>query len=406
MPTPSIPVELAQEALAAFHDAGKVKSFAAASLGLNRNTYYGRLNAAVEYGLCQKCDIASPVTAARLHTVRTDRNGQIIGESVTLGRPPGPTFEPLPGQIVKGESAYVDAEGRIVGRWIKTGNGPAVDWAGALKDALSSFAGIVPPSPAPGASRGDLLTAYIIPDAHIGLLAWGKETGQSYDVEIARDAILASLAKLIARSDPARKAVILWLGDTTHQNDRSNMTPRSGHVLDVDGRWQKVLTAAASIALKAADMAAEKHDEVQVRFIPGNHDPDAAVALTVALSLAYRDHGRVKVDDDPSPHWFMRHGKTLLGATHGHTMKPEAMAMMLATDRPQDWGASKHRHFLFGHVHHNSRKEVAGVDVESFGSPAARDAFAHAGGWRACRALHAITYHTETGETTRYRVSL
>jgi hypothetical protein len=238
------------------------------------------------------------------------------------------------------------------------------------------------------------------------MLAWGREAGEDYDTSIARDTILASMADLISRASPSREAVILWLGDTTHQNDRTNMTPRSGHVLDVDGRFQKVLSETAIVALKTAEMAAEHHAKVSVRFIPGNHDPDAAVALTVALSLAFRDHDRVIVDDDPSPHWFRRHGKTLLGATHGHTMKPDAMAMMLATDRPEDWGVSKHRHFLFGHVHHASMKEVGTVRVESFNAPAARDAYAHAGGWRAARALHSITYHTERGETTRHRVNI
>jgi hypothetical protein len=406
MPTPPITREQAQEALDAFNRYGRIKTYAAASLGMNRSTYRDRLDAAVMLGVCDNDAIASPAMAAKAHSIRTDRTGAVTGETVTLGKPPGDVFTPLPGQVIKGESAYVDAEGRIIGRWIKTGEGPLVDWGAALKDALAGFHGIVAPGPSPSLSRNDLMTVYVIPDAHMGLLAWGKETGENYDLDIARDTILSSLADLIGRASPSREAVILWLGDTTHQNDRTNMTPRSGHVLDVDGRWQKVLTATAGVALKAADMAAEKHERVTVRFIPGNHDPDAAVALTVALSLAYASHERVTVDDSPSPHWFRRHGKTLLGATHGHTMKPEAMAMMLATDRPEDWGASKHRYFLFGHVHHASVKEVASVRVESFNSPAAKDAFAHAGGWRSARALHSITYHSERGETTRHRVNI
>lgn len=406
MPAHPVTHEQAREALDAFNRAGRIKSYAATLLGMNRLTYTNRLTAAVTLGLCDPDAIVSPVMSAKAHSIRTDRNGDMVGETVTLGKPPGDVFEPLPGHVIKGESAYVDAEGRVIGRWIKTANGPLVDWGAALKDALSGFAGIAAPGPSPAMSRNDLMTVYVIPDAHMGLLAWGKETGENYDLDIARDTILSSLADLIGRASPSREAVILWLGDTTHQNDRTNMTPRSGHVLDVDGRWQKVLTATAGVALKAAAMAAEKHERVTVRFIPGNHDPDAAVALTVALSLAFQDHERVTVDDSPSPHWFKRHGQTLLGATHGHTMRPEAMAMMLATDRPQDWGASKHRYFLFGHVHHASVKEVASVRVESFNSPAAKDAYAHAGGWRSARALHSITYHSERGETTRHRVNI
>lgn len=102
------------------------------------------------------------------------------------------------------------------------------------------------------------------------------------------------------------------------------------------------------------DLALQKHDQVLVRMLPGNHDQDAALALTVALSVFYSANKRVVVDDDRELHWFMRFGKVLLGATHGHTMKPDRMAMMMATDRAEDWGLTLFKHFFFGHIHHES----------------------------------------------------
>jgi hypothetical protein len=80
--------------------------------------------------------------------------------------------------------------------------------------------------------------------------------------------------------------------------------------------------------------------------------------------------------------------------------------MMLAVDRAADWGETKHRHFFFGHVHRESAKEIAGVRVESFNSPAGRDAYAHDAGFRSGRALVAITYHQSRGEIGRHRVNI
>ena len=73
-------------------------------------------------------------------------------------------------------------------------------------------------------------------------------------------------------------------------------------------------------------------------MLPGNHDEDAAITLRVALGLFYRNNPRVEVYDKSGLSWYSRFGQTLLGAHHGHTMKADKMAMMLATDRAKDSG--------------------------------------------------------------------
>ena len=80
--------------------------------------------------------------------------------------------------------------------------------------------------------------------------------------------------------------------------------------------------------------------------------------------------------------------------------------MMLAADRPEDWGASLFRYFYFGHVHHESAKELGGVRMESFSSPAGKDAFSASHGYRSGRAYSAITHHREEGEIGRHRVNI
>jgi hypothetical protein len=80
--------------------------------------------------------------------------------------------------------------------------------------------------------------------------------------------------------------------------------------------------------------------------------------------------------------------------------------MMLAADRPQDWGATTYRHMFFGHVHHEHAREVGPVRVESFQAPAARDAWATQAGFRSGRSLSAITFCQQRGEIGRHRVNI
>lgn len=320
--------------------------------------------------------------------------------------PRGDKFEIPPGFVLKGESALVDADGRVKAKWIKTREGGGEGFVEALRDAFAAYEGAAPVVPDPAYAEDDLLTVYPIPDLHLGMYSWAPETGDDYNVKTAVALATSSIAGLVAQSRPSARAVLLFLGDYFHANDAKNVTPSSGHILDVDGRWAKVFAAGAKLATALVEIVARKHRDVEVVIIRGNHDPDAAMSLAVALGLFYSGNQRIDVNQSPAIAWYRRFGDCLLGATHGHTVKPERMAMMMAVDRAEDWGQTTHRSIFFGHIHHESAKEIAGVRVESLSSPAGKDAWNAGSGYRSGRSLSAITFHKEDGEIGRHRVNI
>ncbi|WP_311276184.1 hypothetical protein [Methylobacterium sp. WCS2018Hpa-22] len=369
--------------------------------GLSRNAFRNRLKRAAERGLAGFDPV---IPGFAIKSIASKEPG---GAWVKQTREPGEVFKIPAGHEVKGISAFVDPENRVVGKWVKTSAvGKTESVLDAVKAAFAEYQGVAPLIPAPVAADDDVLTLYPLPDLHIGMHSWGRETGESYDLKIAVARAREMAGELIAQSRPSRTGLILGLGDFFHMNDQKNMTPRSGHILDVDGRWPKVLRAGIRLAMDMIEMAAQKHERVVVRFLPGNHDPDATAALTAALSLFYEQNERITIDEDPSLVFYHRWGSVLLGATHGHTMKPDRMAMMMATDRAEDWGATKHKHMFFGHIHHETACEIGPVRVESFNTIAAKDAHAHGGGYRSGHALNALTFHRERGEIGRHRVNL
>jgi hypothetical protein len=340
-----------------------------------------------------------------------DAVGNLQSQSVkTKAALTGEKYEIPAGHVVKGESAFVDAEGGLLGKWIKTREGSGEGLIEGLKEAFKDYKGkapVVPLSLTSAAKINDrLLTLYPMPDLHLGMYAWGSETGANYDTKIAVKTALTGITDLVEQARPSKRAVILGLGDYFHANDGKAVTPGHGHLLDVDGRWAKVFAAGAKLATMMVDLVARKHEQVEVVFLPGNHDPDAAICLTVALSLFYANTPRIFVNDDPSIAWYLRFGTTLLGATHGHTMKQDRMPLMMAADRPKDWGNSKFRHFFSGHIHHDSAKEHGGVICESLTSPAARDAFNASSGYRSTRSLTAMTFHILRGRIGRHWVNI
>jgi hypothetical protein len=324
----------------------------------------------------------------------------------------GSTPAPLPlGQRVKGLSTLYrknDAgawEERV--QWVKTKDDPAVEnLVAALKAAFEQYKGCAKVIEPPARTDADLLSVYPIADQHVGLMAWAREAGENYDLKIGAKRLRQCMARLVSQSPPSQQAVILNLGDWQHSDDSKNMTPGSGNLLDVDGRYFKVLTTGVQLMQDCIEMALQKHKTVLVRNLPGNHDPHAAIALTVALGAFYHNNPRVKIDVDPSDFFFHRFGETLIGATHGHKLKPDRMAMSMATRRREDWGSTRYHYFYFGHIHHETVKEVGDVRCESFQTLAAKDAYHASGGYDAGQSITSITIHRHDGEVGRHRVNV
>lgn len=254
----SLTREEVQRRLEIFEQNGCNQTQTAHALGLSRAALQDTLRIAARYGMYGPQIPADAVPpegfVIKGRTAQYDENDRLKRQSIRTEKDTGGPFELLPGHAIKGESVLVDADGNVSLRWIKTREN-AQDLE-ALTEALrASLADVSPRQPVtpPDVVNADLITVYPVADLHMGMMSWGKETGASYDLAIAARLALESVSELVAMSRPSKRAVILGLGDYFHQNDQKNMTPRSGHVLDVDGRWPKVLRAGCDVAMAIVD---------------------------------------------------------------------------------------------------------------------------------------------------------
>jgi hypothetical protein len=272
-----------------------------------------------------------------------------------------------------------------------------------IKSLSSEVQGLSPLIEPPPFSMPDLLVVVPWGDPHFGMYAWQQEAGDNFDLAEAKRLTLGAVDRLIASAPPAATAIILPLGDFFHMDDQTNRTPGHGHQLDADGRFGKVLDVGIQVLRHAILRALEKFGKVIVRCEPGNHDPHARWTLVFAMRGYFDNNPRVEVDASPAKHWFYRFGKVLIGSTHGDTIKQEQMLGVMASDRAEDWGVTRHRYFYSGHVHHTVVKEVPGLVCESFRTLAAKDAYAAGHGYRAGRDMVAIVHHKDHGEIERHR---
>lgn len=312
------------------------------------------------------------------------------------------------GYTVKGVSTYYDKEGKPAGQWVKS----TVDrerMAEIMREMGEAWASDLPlssPVQAPEYSDADLMTVYPIGDAHIGMLSWPEETGDDWNLDLAEKVHAKAIRQAVASAPASEVGVIVNLGDFLHLDNMEGVTTRSGHHLDTDGRYGKCAKVAVRVMRQAIADALQKHARVEVINAIGNHDDTGALWMSIALAHVYENDPRVTVHTSPSVFQYREFGKVLIGVHHGHTAKPGQLPGVMAADQAQAWGRTEHRYWLCGHVHHESRKEFPGVTVETFGTLAAKDAYAANGGYRAKRQTCAITYHRDHGEWSRTTINI
>lgn len=310
--------------------------------------------------------------------------------------------------VVKGVSTYYDSEGQVKGQWVKT----ALDrekYAEAIQEWVEwlcrGLPSLTPLAEKPEYTDTDILTVYPMGDPHFGMYAWADEAGDDFDLDIAERITCQAVDRLVASAPPSETAILLNLGDFFHADNDKGITPESGNRLDVDTRHPKVMQVGLRALIHCIRRLLEKHANVIYEGLPGNHDPNASFALSLCLSETFRNEPRVSVTLSPSLYRYHRFGKVLIGCHHGHGARANELPLLMAADRPEDWGQTEFRTWYCGHIHHKSTKESPGVTVETFRTLAAKDAW-HAGkGYRSARDMQCIVHHKEFGEVERHTCS-
>lgn len=308
---------------------------------------------------------------------------------------------PVPeGFNVRGVSTYYDKDGNARGQWVKS---RADDDARAemLRAAFAAMSEDVPrvaSIPAPDHVDDALCNVFTLTDCHVGMLAWRKEGGADWDTAIAERTLIGAFEQMVTGCRPASTCVVNQLGDFLHYDGLMPVTPTSGHMLDADGRFSKMVRAAIRILRRVIDIALARHKTVLVVMAEGNHDMASSVWLRIMFAALYENEPRVRVIDSELPYYVHVHGETMLAFHHGHLKKNDQLPLLFAAQFPREWGATTKRFAHVGHRHHEEIKEHSGMKVVQHSTLAARDAYAARGGWMSERQATAYTYHARWGQ--------
>lgn len=397
MPTPRLPDELAIEAALAYRANGESKRAAAKSLGLNRKTFTHRLSIAAERGLLSTQETLPGFAIKSISQKAPD------GSWVRQGKENGEVFEMPPTHVLGKMTVNRDADGRVIQDWIRA-EPDAVAKDAAMRAAVEAFKEELPraePVAPPTGCRDDLLNFFALTDAHFGALSWKEETGQDYDLTIAEKLTTDWFAAAIELSPAAGTAVLAQMGDLAHHDGMESKTPTSGHILDADSRFQKIVRAIIRTMRRVVRMLLEKHERVHIIMADANHDPASGAWLREMFAAFYDDEPRVTVDDSASTYYVFEHGQTSLFVHHGHRRNVSNVDSVFAGRFREVYGRTRYSYAHLGHLHSDELKSTNLMKVERHETLAAPDAYAANGGWLSGRSAKVITYHKSHGEVSR-----
>jgi hypothetical protein len=315
---------------------------------------------------------------------------------------------PLPHHLMlKGTSVLVDERsGETVMQWYKSG----LD-QGALHQLMVAAANAItetlPPEPVvqpPRQTLSDLLSVYVLTDYHLGMLAWGVEAGDDWDVQIAEQAIYDWAQKALTLVPRSQRAVLAQLGDFLHYDTLDSLTPTNRHSLDADSRYPKMVEVTVRALRRVVRLLLSHHEEVVILMAEGNHDPVSSVWLRELFTALYENEPRVTVEKSPLPYYCVEHGLTSVFFHHGHIRKPKEISEIFAAEFRDVLGRTQFSYAHMGHHHHTQVHETRLMVVEQHQTLAARDAHGARGGWHSQRAAQVVTYSRQHGEISRIRV--
>jgi hypothetical protein len=376
---------------------------AARVLGLNEHQIRKALKIASERGLLLDHEAAMP--GFHISQVTTNARGE---RSIQQRPEAGEVFEAPDGLKLKGVTALIDANGRILHKHIMLREDRARQDE-LMRLALAALREEVPrcvPVNTHSVGDADLLNQYTLTDHHFGMMSWGEETGGAdYDLKIAEQLLLDWFSMAIKLSPDAHTAILAQLGDLLHFDGTKAVTPTSGHILDADSRFAKVVRVVIRTLRRLIRMLLEKHAHVHLVMADANHDPASEIWLREMLASFYEDEPRVTVDRSPGSYYAYEWGQTSLFYHHGHQRGLKDVDTTWVARFRELFGRTKFSYGHTGHFHSDAVFPGKLVKVERHETLAAASSYEANRGYVSGRSAKVITYNKHFGEVGRHTLT-
>lgn len=147
-----------------------------------------------------------------------------------------------------------------------------------------------------------------------------------------------------------------WTGMTVKGTPQTNIVS-----------YQEGFEKICNFQISVINLLAASFSEVDVMYIPGNHDEYVGWHLIHFLESYYRE-SRVQFDTGIQYTKYRRYNNTAIQFNHGDAIKPADLVNIFPVDFKEQWGKCDHFISLIGDKHHNHYKDFNGIEFHQLPS--------------------------------------
>lgn len=270
----------------------------------------------------------------------------------------------------------------------------------SLKRAAAEEIRVVPmPVRKPDNVSGHMLEIDIA-DHHFGKLAWASETGhQNYDTKLATKLFKKAFQTILSRVTGILFDEIWFVvGNDLLNSDNAQGTTTKGTHVSTDVRYQKTFATVRQVITECIETLRPKAKKVKVIMVSGNHDQLSVWHLGDSLECFFQQYDDVEIDNSPKYHKYHRFGQVMIMYTHGDKGKRKNFPLMMATEQPEMFGATKFREVHTGHRHTLEVEEQHGIRVRTMSALCPPDSWHAENGYVGnLRSAEAFIWHKDEG---------
>ena len=191
-----------------------------------------------------------------------------------------------------------------------------------------------------------------IKDHHYGQLSNESETGEAYNLEIARDLYLNTVDYMLASSSHYNiEKINMVVGSDFFNSDTATGTTYAGTYQSEADRWQKTFSSGVQLVVDSIEKCKTSCNKVQVIVIQGNHDYTKSFYMGIALAQRYANDKTVNINCSETPRKYEEWGSSLICFTHGDKEVKGKLPFIISREMPQAFAMAKYIEIHTGHLH-------------------------------------------------------
>jgi hypothetical protein len=151
--------------------------------------------------------------------------------------------------------------------------------------------------------------------------------------------------------------IILIVGPDTLNMDTFDGTTTKGTPVENSEVATKAYLKAFDAVCNGINKLKQFCDNLEVVFVPGNHDRLSSYHMIHATSQVFRHDDNITFNVDYAERKVIVYGKNMIAVEHGD-VSSKNNPLVYAVEFPKEWGTSTHRILYTGHYHGRKTKEV------------------------------------------------